>query len=91
MSDDQVTKPYDYRGQFLMEGDPIGWQDGSGTVHVETFKSMGSHGIEVETRPGPVQRAHATVQAVLDAEMQRAKLIHARRKLDALIVGGTNP
>lgn len=43
MSDDR--KPYQVDAPILMGGDPVGWVDRDGAVHVERFKSMGPHGI----------------------------------------------
>lgn len=62
-----MSKPYELNAYpLLKEGDPIGWQDRNGTVHVETFKSMGPDGIEVGPRIDLVHRAHASLSAALD-------------------------
>lgn len=44
-----ASKPYEYTGPTLAPGDPVGWTDAEGRVHIETFKGLGRNGIEVES------------------------------------------
>lgn len=59
-------KPYSGWYPHLKPGDSIGWQDHDGAVHVETFKSMGSRGVEVEAGGDAVRRAYEALSAALD-------------------------
>jgi hypothetical protein len=43
----EETKPYDF-DPGLRPGDPVGWADAKGVVHIETFKGLGPNGLEVE-------------------------------------------
>jgi len=52
-----MSKPYDVQFPSPQEGDPIGWQDSNGVVHVERVRRFTSNGVELEAGPDPVQRA----------------------------------
>jgi hypothetical protein len=60
-----MSKPYDVQHfPSPQEGDPIGWQDSDGVVHVERLKRFTSDGVELE--PDPVQRAQDALSAALN-------------------------
>ena len=59
-----MSKPYDVQFPSPQEGDPIGWQDRDGVVHVERLKRFTSNGVELEAGPDPVQRAHEVISQV---------------------------
>lgn len=64
MSDE--TKPYDYQGPALVQGDPIGWVDAEGQVHIETFKAYGRDGIEIFEVEGRTAGQIAAVAAFIE-------------------------